>query len=86
MGVFIEGKLIGYGIFESISGDVTQIAVDRQHRRKGIGSLLFQKMLESNKHDSIKIVNTDIACDSNAFLQSKNIEPTGKQFEMIKKL
>ena len=86
-GVFFEGKLIGYGVFEPVSGDVTQIAVDKQFRRRGVGSLLFQEMLESNKHHSIKIINTDIECHSiTAFLQSKNIEPAGKQFEMIKRL
>lgn len=87
LGAFFENKLIGYGIFEPVSGDVTQIAVDKQFRRKGIGSWLFQKMLESNKHSSIKIINTDIECHSiTAFLRSKNIEPAGKQFEMIKRL
>lgn len=87
LGVFSESKLIGYGVFEPVSGDVTQIAVDKRYRRKGIGSLLFQKMLESNKHSSIKVINTDIACHSiTNFLKSKNIEPAGKQFEMIKKL
>lgn len=86
-GVFTGDRLVGYGVFEPMSGDVTQIAVDKQYRRKGIGSLLFQKMLESNKYSSVKIVNTDVACDSmTAFLKSRNIEPTGKQFEMIKKL
>lgn len=87
LGVLVKDKLIGYGVFEPDSGDVTQIAVDKQYRRKGIGSLLFQKMIESNKYKSIKIINTDIRCDSlTAFLKSKNIESTGKQFEMIKKL
>lgn len=87
LGIFSESKLIGYSIFEPVSGDVTQIAVDKQFRRRGIGSLLFQRMLESNKHSSIKIINTDIECHSiTAFLQSKNIEPAGKQFEMIKRL
>ena len=87
LGVFTDNKLIGYGIFEPASGDITQIAVDKTYRRKGVGSLLFHNMMKANKLDSIKIINTDIRCDSmNAFLQSKNIEPTGKQFEMIKKL
>ncbi|MCQ4875604.1 GNAT family N-acetyltransferase [Butyricimonas paravirosa] len=87
LGVFTEGRLVGYGVFDPTSGDVTQIAVDKPYRRKGIGSLLLQKMIEANKYTSIKIVNTDIACDSiTVFLKAKNIEPTGKQFEMIKKL
>lgn len=74
-------------MFEPASGDVTQIAVDKQFRRRGIASLLFHKMLESNQHSFIKIINTDIECDSiKAFLKSKNIEPAGKQFEMKMKL
>lgn len=87
LGVFTDNKLIGYGVLEPATGDITQIAVDRLYRRKGIGSLLFAKMIEANKLDSIKIVNTDIECNSiTAFLLSKNIKPAGKQFEMIKKL
>lgn len=87
LGVFSESKIMGYGVFEPVTGDVTQIAVDKQFRRRGIGSLLWNKMLESNQHSSIKIINTDIECDSiTAFLKSKNIEPAGKQFEMKKKL
>lgn len=87
LGVFSESKLIGYGVFEPVSGDVTKIAVDKQYRRKGIGSLLVQNMLKNNKHSSIKFINTDIECNSiTAFLKSINIEPAGKQFEMIKKL
>ena len=87
LGVFTEDRLVGYGVFEPVSGDVTQIAVDRSFRRKGIGSLLLQKMLEMNKLNSVKILNTDVTCDSmTAFLRSKNIEPMGKQFEMIRQL
>ncbi len=87
LGVFTEGELIGYGVFEPVSGDITQIAVDKRYRHKGIGSLVFQKILEVNKLNSIKIVNTDVDCDSlTAFLRSKNIKPTGKQYEMVKLL
>jgi len=87
LGVISEDKLVGYCVFEPSSGDVTQIAVDKKHRRKGIASLLFNEMLKLSKYPSIKIVNTDVKCDSiTHFLQSKNIGITGTQFEMIKKI
>ena len=87
LGFFVDNKLIGYGVFEPLSGDVTQIAVDQNFRRKGVGSVLFHKLLSFNKQGAVKIVNTDINCSSiGNFLKSKNIEPTGKQFEMIKVL
>ncbi len=87
LGVFIENKLIGYCVFEPTSGDITQIAVDKQNRRKGIASLLLKEMTAINKHGIIKAVNTDVSCRSiTAFLESKNIGLTGTQFEMIKEI
>lgn len=80
-------KVVGYCIFEPSSGDITQIAVDKRYRRKGIGSLLMNKIIEINKQETIKIVNTDINCESlAAFLKSKTIRPTGKQYEMINQI
>ena len=87
LGAFIDRKLTGYCVFEPVSGDVTQIAVDKQNRRKGIASLLLREMLKLNKNDHIKIVNTDVLCFSiSDFLHAKNIFAKGQQFEMVKKL
>jgi len=87
LGVFAQEKLIGYCIFEPDSGDITQIAVDKAHRRNGIASLLLQKIGKLNKNTKTKLINTDITCCSIVdFLKAKNIEITGKQFEMIKEI
>jgi len=87
LGVFIENKLIGYCVFEPTSGDITQIAVDKQNRRKGIASLLLNEIIRLNKNNIVKIVNTDISCSSiTNFLKSKNIGIAGMQFEMIKEI
>ena len=87
LGVFDGENLAGYCIFEPSSGDITQLAVDKNYRRKGIASLLLHEMVKRNKYDSVKVLNTDINCDSiTAFLKSKNIDIKGRQFEMIRKL
>lgn len=87
LGVFSDERLVGYCVFEPASGDVTQLAVDKRYRRRGIASLLLQQMLELNQYESVKVINTDISCASiTGFLQAKNIEVKGKQFEMIRKL
>jgi ribosomal protein S18 acetylase RimI-like enzyme len=87
LGTFAEDKLVGYCVFEPVSGDITQIAVDKQYRRKGIASLLLREMIGSNKNNAIKIINTDISCSSiTNFLKSKNIEIKGMQFEMIRRI
>lgn len=86
-GIFTGNKLIGYCIFEPASGDITQIAVDKNYRRKEIGSLLFQQIIESNQSDFIKVINANISCDAiTNFLKGKNIHMKGRQFEMIKAL
>lgn len=88
LGVFTaDKKLIGYCVFEPNTGDITQIGVDKAYRRKGIGSLLLQRTNKYNKLTRTKLTNTDTTCDSIVeFLKSKNIEITGKQFEMLKEI
>lgn len=60
LGVFSDEKLLGYEVFESTSGDVTQMDVDKEYCRRGIGSLLSQKMIESNEYDFVKIIDADV--------------------------
>ena len=87
LGAFKGKKLVGYSILEPNSGDITQLAVDKNYRRKGIGTLLLHEILKFNRHDSVKIINTEISCEPmTAFLQSNGILLKGKQFEMIKRL
>ena len=85
LGVFSEKELIGYCVFEPASGDIAQIAVDKQNRRKGVATLLLHEIIKLNRNETIKIVNTDVSCSSiTNFLKTKNIEIKGKQFEMIR--
>jgi len=87
LGALKGQEIVGYCIFEPVSGDVTQIAVDRNQRRRGIASALLSEALKSNRHNSVKVINTEISCDNlTLFLNSCGIPLKGKQFEMIKKL
>ena len=86
-GAFVENRLAGYCIFEPVSGDVTQLAVASQYRRRGIGTSLLREAMRRNKHTAIKVINTDTTCTGmTGFLRTMNIEPKGKQFEMLKTL
>ncbi|TAJ13862.1 GNAT family N-acetyltransferase [Marinilabiliaceae bacterium JC017] len=87
MGVFEGQKLLGYCVLEPNTGDVTQIAVDKHYRRRGIGTLLLKETQKFNLHDSVKVINTDVNCESiTGFLQANSIPLRGKQFEMTKQL
>ena len=86
-GAFLNKSLVGYCVFEPKSGDIAQIAVDKVNRRKGIGSSLLHEVSKLNQNTKTKLINTDVTCGSIVnFLKAKNIEITGKQFEMIKEI
>lgn len=84
LGAFHNGHMAGYCVFDIESGDLTQIAVDRRHRRKGIASRLLVEAAARMKTGNIKILNVD-ASDIHmpAFLKSRNIPLASRQFEMI---
>ncbi|MDD4604310.1 MAG: GNAT family N-acetyltransferase [Bacteroidales bacterium] len=87
LGAYQGQKLAGYCIFEPNSGDITQIAVDKLYRRKGIATALLKEMFKFNKHSSVKAINSETTCEAfTAFLESYGIPLKGKQYEMIKKL
>jgi GNAT superfamily N-acetyltransferase len=87
LGAYVDQRLVGYCIFEPLSGDLTQIAVDKDYRRQGIASSLLDEALKYNMHSHVKCINTDIHCNSiSNFLESWNIGWQGKQFEMIRQL
>ena len=87
LGAYQNKDLIAYGVIDPGSGDITQIAVNKSYRRQGIGSSILKALIEHNKFDSIKIINTEKDCHSiNIFLKNNGLEISGSQFEMIKSL
>ncbi|MBU4537051.1 MAG: GNAT family N-acetyltransferase [Weeksellaceae bacterium] len=87
LGAYDGEQLVGYCIFEPLSGDLTQIAVHKDLRRRGAGSLLLQEITKLNSNPRAKLINAEVNCTSILhFLKSKNIELTGKQYEMVKEL
>lgn len=84
LGSYHNNSLVGYGIFEPTTGDITQLAVHKLHRRKGIGTALLFEMLKRNKHTNIKAVNTEVGCENVTLFFEANVLPLkGKQFEMV---
>lgn len=85
IGAYDSRQLIGYCVFDRKTGDLTQIAVKPEYRRKGIASLLLGEAVRQMDTDFVKVINVPSATTSlHAFLKSKNISLINKQFEMAK--
>lgn len=84
LGAILDGKIVGYCVFDPLTGDLSQIAVDRDFRRQKIGTRLLREMITHTQSDIIKVLNIPPHCSSlAAFLNKNNIPLSGKQFEMI---
>lgn len=87
LGAFAGERSVGYCVFEPASGDITQLAVDKGFRGRGVGSRLLGEALRLIEAGAVKVVNTDAACESvTRFLERRRIPVRGQQFEMIRTL
>lgn len=83
LGAFVGGIMEGYCVFDPQTGDLTQIAVGRGSRRNGIASRLFKEATSRFMTGAVKVLNvgSDDAAMA-AFLKSRNIPLSSKQYEM----
>lgn len=87
IGAFEDNILIAYAIIEPHSGDIPQLAVTTNKRRKGISSMLLRELKKSNKAEIVKVIN--IGSDQEAikeFVLKNGIPKLVSQFEMVKNL
>lgn len=87
VGAFKNDSLVGYGIVEPGTGDIPQLAVAGNERRKGIGSNLLQQLKSLIKADIVKVVNIESNQEHIInFVTRNGIPKIVRQFEMIKHL
>lgn len=85
IGAFINNNFAGYGIIEPETGDISQLAVSKNERRKGIGSTILAALKQLNKADIIKIVNIESIQKSIVdFITKCGVPTIVSQFEMVK--
>lgn len=56
LGAFLDGKMVGYCVFDIHTGDLTQIVVLSEYRRKGIASIIARShsASENRLHQSLE--------------------------------
>jgi len=87
LGAFAGDKCVGYVIFSDV-GNIVQLAVDKNHRNRGVGSLLLSRMQERVKADKpLQVTNLDEALtEAHRFLSNRGFAENMNQYEMIKSL
>lgn len=83
LGAFIGDIAAGHCVFDSATGDLTQIAVLPEFRRRGIASQLLHEAIRNMRTDFVKVLNVSSADETlHAFLESRRIAPASRQLEM----
>ena len=82
IGVTDDTTLLGWGAMNG-DGSVAQIAVRRDHRRRGIGSAMLEGLGQRVDAEHLTFVNVDVAAKGvNAFLDRAGAEDILQQLEM----
>jgi ribosomal protein S18 acetylase RimI-like enzyme len=81
---FAGDAAAGYLIFEPVSGDITQIAVNPLYRRLGIATLMLKEAIERSGCLRVKCINTDENYPAiKNWTERCGITLRGGQFEMV---
>jgi ribosomal protein S18 acetylase RimI-like enzyme len=84
LGAYVEGKCIGYGVVFRPSGNLMQLAVAHEFRRRGIGSRILSSLSTS---EALKVNNIDEKLTGTlAFFEANRFKIDLKQYEMVKDL
>ena len=81
------GKVVGWGVSETAYGDITLLAVDRSHRRQGIGSCIMLELVKASRTERVKVLNVDDRCGAmKSFVIHSGFEQSCQQYEMMRRL
>ena len=85
--VRVNNTKIGYGIVSKKTGDIPQIAVDKNYRHKGIGRSIITDLLKNTESQKIRIFNIDEDSESMTnFIFKSGFKYKVGQYEMALKL
>ncbi|HEV7642362.1 MAG TPA: GNAT family N-acetyltransferase [Pyrinomonadaceae bacterium] len=86
VGAFIADKCIGYLIFSGDSGKIAQLAVAKENRNRGTGTLLLSELQKNtNEKNSLQVINLDESLTGAVrFFQNRGFTESLNQYEMIK--
>ncbi|WP_312651643.1 GNAT family N-acetyltransferase [Aminipila sp.] len=83
----VDETIAGYGVIDKRTGDIPQIAVNRDYRGRGIAGSILTKLLENTASENISVINVEAESKSvEKFLKKAGFEFEVGQYEMLLKL
>ncbi|MBL3550234.1 ribosomal protein S18 acetylase RimI-like enzyme [Chryseobacterium rhizosphaerae] len=84
LGAYKDEKLAGYAFYNPAARKIYQIAVDKNHRRQGIATRLFEAIKEKNNGEAVSLNNVDEVSESTCHFLNERIGLKNwvSQFEM----
>lgn len=84
LGIYTNDSLLGYAFIEKHTGDIPQLAIHKDFRRKGLATLLISELISLSNTEKVQIINTETGVTSFVdFAKSINLQPGHGQYEMI---
>lgn len=78
------GNTLGYGIIETGSGDIPQLAVRKEYRRQGVAAGILHELAKYTTSDELVLLNVDATYPGmHSFLQALGFEHFIDQYEML---
>lgn len=86
VGAYLEGRCVGYIVYSGNVGRVAHLAVDKNHRRRGIGSLLMRSLVADISPDYVpQVINIDRSVESAMqFFKNRGFREKLSQYEMLR--
>ncbi len=82
---YLGGKCVGYIVFSSKFGRVAQLAVEKDHRNRGVGTALLRAMqAETAEGFSLQVINIDKSLTlATTFFNNRGFYERLGQYEMV---
>lgn len=80
----IDDEMVGYAIYQSAFGRLSQLAVKPEMRRKGIGSAIMEYILKTSHNKELSVINVNENDKTMIrFLEALNFKNYINQYEMV---
>lgn len=82
-----DETIVGYGVVDKRTGDIPQLAVNKDHRGKGIASSILTRLIENTESENMGVINVEAQFKPvEKFLEKAGFTFEVGQYEMLLKL